>query len=272
MEFQEIKNLREKKQLFAALGIILCLFLAALVVSTAADIQNKIKEGKYIGREFEAQETITVSGEGEIFAKPDLAIVNFSVVSEAKTVAPAMEDNTTKMNAVIEAVKSLGVREQDLKTTSFNISPRYEWYYQEVCLYPSCPQKRVLVGYEVSQTLQVKIRDMAKIGDIIQKATNSGSNQTGDLQLTIDKQDELKKQAREQAIEKAKSKAAELASQLGVKLVRITNFSESGVSPYFPYYMEGAALGKGGAEAPAPQIETGQNKITVTVSITYQID
>lgn len=272
MEFQEIKNSKDKKRLFAALGIVLCLFLAALVVSTAVDVQNKIKEGKYIGREFEAQEVITVSGEGEIYAKPDLAIVNFSVVSEAKTVGSAMEDNTKKMNAVIGAVKTLGVEDKDLKTTSFNISPHYEWYYTQTCLYPPCPQNRVLVGYEVSQTLQVKIRDMAKIGDIIQGATAAGSNQAGDLQLTIDNQDELKKQAREQAIEKAKNKAAELTSQLGVKLVRITNFSESGVSPFFPSYMEGTALGKGGAEAAAPQIETGQNKIVVTVSITYQID
>jgi uncharacterized protein YggE len=271
MEFQEIKNSGEKKRLFLTFGIALCLFLAVLVVSTAVDIQNKIKEGKYIGREFEAQETITVSGEGEIFAKPDLAIVDFSVLSEAQTVSPAMEDNARKMNAVIEAAKSLGVQEQDLKTTSFNISPKYEWYYTQACLYPPCPQNRVLVGYEVSQTLEVKIRDMAKIGDVIQKATAAGSNQAGDLQLTIDNQDELKAQAREQAIEKAKSKANEMASQLGVKLVRITSFSESGISPYFPYYMEGMALGKGGGEA-APQIETGQNKITVNVSITYQIE
>ena len=270
MEFQEIKNLKEKKQLFVALGVVLCLFLAALVVSTAVDVQNKIKEGKYIGREFEAQEVITVSGKGEIYAKPDLAIVDFSVVSEAKTVGPAMEDNTKKMNGVVEAVKNLGVQEQDLKTTSFNISPRYEWYYPQTCLYPPCSQNRALVGYEVTQTLQVKIRDMAKIGDIIQKATAAGSNQAGDLQLTIDKQDELLKQAREQAIEKAKNKAEELASQLGVKLVRITNFSESGASPYLPNYME--AKGLGGSEAAAPQIETGQNKIAVTVSITYQID
>ena len=124
MELQEIKNLKEKKQLFVALAVVLCLFLAALVVSTGVDVQNKIKEGKYIGREFEAQNTITVSGEGEIYAKPDLAIVDFSVKSEAKTVAPAIEDNTKKMNAVIEAVKNLGVQDQDLKTISFNISPR----------------------------------------------------------------------------------------------------------------------------------------------------
>lgn len=272
MEFQEIKNWEGKKKIMSTLGFVLSLFLIALVISTAVDIQNKIKEGKYIGREVEAQEIITVSGEGEIYAKPDLAIVDFSVKSEAKTVAPAMEDNTKKMNGVVEAVKTLGVEDKDLKTTSFNISPRYEWYYPQTCLYPPCSQNRVLVGYEVSQTLQVKIRDMSKIGDIIQKATAAGSNQAGDLQLTIDNQDELKKQAREQAIEKAKNKAAELASQLGVKLVRITNFSESGASPYFPYYMEGAALGKGGGEAAAPQIETGQNKIVVTVSITYQIE
>jgi len=273
MEFQEIKNLKEKKQLFVVLGIVLCLFLAALVVSTAVDVQNKIKEGRYIGREFEAQNTVTVFGEGEIYAKPDLAIVDFSVKSEAKTVNSAMEDNTKKMNGVITAIKTLGIEDKDLKTTSFNISPHYEWYYQETCLYPPCPSgQRVLVGYDVSQTLEVKIRNMTKIGDIIQGATSAGSNQAGDLQLTIDNQNEVLRQAREQAIEKAKNKAKELSSQLGVKLVRIINFSESGASPFFPYPAE-RMLGKGGSEAAAaPQIETGQNKIAVTVSITYQID
>ena len=271
MEFQEIKNLKEKKQLFVVLGIVLCLFLAALVVSTAVDVQNKIKEGRYIGREFEAQNTITISGEGEIYARPDLAIVDFSVVSEAKTVAQAMEDNTKKMNAVIEAAKKQGVEDKDLKTISFNISPRYEWYYQETCLYPPCPSgKRVLVGYEITQTLEVKIRDMTKIGGLIQGATDAGANQGGDLQFTVDKQDELKAEAREQAIEEAKTKANELASQLGVKLVRITNFQESGQIPVPYSMMKEAAAPMGGAET--PQIETGQNKIVVTVSITYQID
>jgi len=266
---QNFKNLREKnKILFTGLLIILAVFLLALTVSTIVGIQNKIKEGKYIGQEIETKNTITVSDKGEVYAKPDLAITTFSVVIEKKTVAEAMKENAKKMNAVIDSVKEQGVEDKDLKTVNFNIYPRYEWY-DTIQFYPQ--GKRVLVGYEVHQSLQVKIRDMEKIGDIIQGAADAGANQIGDLQFTIDNEDELKKQARGQAIEKAKNKAEELASQLGVKLVRITNFSESGVIPYYYGFEKAVGMG-GGEEAPAPEIETGENKIEITVSITYEIN
>jgi len=193
-------------------------------------------------------------------------LIDFSVVGEKKTVIEAMAENTKKMNSVIEAIKSQGVEEKDLKTTNFSISPRYEWYEKSE-IYPA--GKRVLVGYEVNQTLQVKIRDLTKIGNIIQVATKAGANQVGDLQFTIDKQDELKSQARKEAIEKAKVMAKEIAGQLGVKLVKITNFSENAIAPIpYPYFMEKAM--SGGAET--PQIQTGENKIEVQVSITYEID
>ena len=142
----------------------------------------------------------------------------------------------------------------------------------EITPYPQPQGERVLVGYEVQQALQVKIREMEKIGDIIQGATDNGANEVGDLQFTIDKEDDLKGQARKEAIEKAKDKAKELASQLGVNLIRITNFSESGVFPrfYAPSATEEKAVGMdfGGG---APQVETGENKIEVTVTITYEI-
>jgi len=267
MEIQEFQF----KNLKFIFGLFAIFFLAALTVWFSVGISNQLKEGRYIGQEIEAQNVITVSGTGEIYAKPDLALVNFSVVTEKKTVAEAMTENTKKMNAIIEKMKEQGVEEKDLKTTSFSISPRYEWYEAGTC-FPPCPSgKRVLVGYEITQSLEVKIRDLSKVGDIIQGATDAGANEVGDLQFTIDKQDELKAQARKEAIEKAKAKAKEMAEQLGVKLVRITNFSESGVFPVpRPYALMEKAVGMGGAEA--PQIETGENKIEVTVSITYEID
>ena len=271
MDNQNFKNFQEKnKNLLTGVVAVLGVFLLVLTISTAVGIQNKIKEGKYIGQEIEAKNTITVSETGEIYAKPDLVLTTFSVVNEAKTVAEAMSENTKKMNAIIDFVKSQAVEDKDLKTISFNIYPRYEWH--EKTSIPPVPQgKRVLVGYEVRQSLQVKIRDMAKIGQIIEGTTNAGANQVGDLRFIIDKEDELKKQARGQAIEKAKSKAKELASQLGVNLVRITNFSESGVVPRY-YGLEKMVAGLGGSVEESLQIETGENKIEVTVSITYEIN
>jgi len=258
----------EKKNLFVAFLIVIIVFLVSLTVLVSVKIANEIKERKYIGQGVEPQNIITVSATGEIYARPDLVLVTFSTVTEEKTVNEALSKNTEKMNGIIEFIKGQGVEEKDLKTTSFNIYPRYEWY--EKTEIPPYPQgKRVLVGYEVRQSLEVKIRDIGKIGDIIQGATDAGANQVSDLRFTIDKEDELKKEARGQAIEKAKEKAQELASQLGVNLIRITNFQESSIPPRF-YALEEAAMGKGGGEA--PQIEPGENLIKVTVTITYEIN
>jgi len=264
MDFQENKNLK------FILGFIAVLFLISVTVWFGVDVANNLKRGKDIGRSVDIMSTITVSGTGEIYAKPDLALVDFSVVTEKTTVAEAIKENTRKMNAVIDSVKKQGVEDKDLKTTGFYIYPRYEYRAaegSEMSLYPS--GKRVLAGYEITQSLEVKIRDMAKIGNIIQTAIDNGANQVGDLQFTMDKQDELKAQARKEAIEKAKAKAREMASQLGVKLVRIVNFNEAGGAAIMYGLPEGIG---GGGETEAPKIETGANKTEVTVSITYEID
>ena len=235
---------------------ILALFLVVLAVSTVIDINDKLKE---------TESVITVQGTGEVYAKPDLALTTFSVAVEAASVTEALTENTERMNTIIAAVKNEGVEEKDLKTTSFNIYPRYEWRNQTL-YYPS--GERVLVGYEVHQSLQVKIRDMGKVGVIIQAATESGANEVGSLQFTIEEQDELKSQAREEAISEAKEKAEELAFQLGVKLVGVSSFNESG---YVPLYSVAERMEGIGGAGGGPTIETGENKIEVTVNITYKI-
>lgn len=261
MEF--LKNhCSENKNVFIVLISVLIIFLAVLTISGIVGVFNEIKEGKYIGQEIETKNTITVSDTGEIYAKPDLGITSFSVKTEKKTVAQAMTENTQKMNKVIDSMKDLGVEEKDLKTTTFNIYPRYNYLETGI---------RVLAGYEIIQSLQVKIRDLDKIGQIIQDATDAGANQIGSLSFIIDNEDEFKKQAREEAINKAKIKAKELADQLGVNLVRIVSFSERSQAPvYYDSYAMSKEIGVGGGET--PQIETGENKIEVSVSITYEIN
>lgn len=272
MNLKNLKTFQQKKEfLLILLANALILFLVVLSVSTIVGIQNKIKENRYIGQDVERVNTISVSATGEIYAKPDLALINFGVKNEAKTVAQAMEENSEKMNAIISFIKEQGVDEKDLKTTNFSIYPRYEYRKDETGIYPYPPGKRVLVGYEINQSLQVKIRDMDKISSIIQGAADEGANQVGTLRFVIDNEDELKKQAREKAIKEVKEKAKELSSQLGVKIVKIVNFSESGTTPYYQSYRfleEDIGMAKG----EAPQIETGENKIEVKVTITYEIN
>ena len=116
MDNQDLKSFRgTERAFFKAFIVVFTVLLVALTLFTLVSIQNKIKEGKYIGQEIETKNTITVSDSGEIFAKPDLAIVIFSVVNEAKTVAKAMEENSEKMNAVINSMKNKGIEEKDLK-------------------------------------------------------------------------------------------------------------------------------------------------------------
>lgn len=252
-----------KKKVILTLLTVLIVFFIVLVFSTGMDVVNKVKEGKYIGQDVERKNSITISATGEIYARPDLGVITFSVINEAKIVTEAMAENTDRMNRVISAIKKQGVEDKDIKTTSFNIYPRYEYTERGY-------GERTIAGYEVTQRLQVKIRDLEKVGTIIEKATNAGANDVGGLQLTIDSQDELKEQARKQAIDKAKTKAQELTSQLGVKLGKITSFSESSYIPYYGgerLYMEGLS----GVADVTPDIQTGENKISVSVNIIYEI-
>ena len=249
------RHCKKHKEIAITIVILIGIFLIALIISTGLDIRSKLQE---------SENTITVSDTGTIYAKPDLVLTTFSVITEADTVSEALSENAEKMNAVIAFAKGEGVEEKDLKTTNFNIYPRYEWH-ESTKLSPQ--GERVLVGYEVRQSLQVKIRDLEKTAQIIEGAAEAGSNQIGDLQFTIDNQDELKKEARDLAIEKAKAKAEELAKQLGVNLVGISNFSESSGTVRFYSMDEAAGKGGGGLD-----IEAGENKIEVTVNITYEIN
>lgn len=248
---EEIKNI---------VAVILALFLIVLIFSIVLDIKDKMQQ---------SENRITVYETGTVYAKPDTALVNFSVVTEKKTVAEAVSENAKKMNSVIDFMKDREIEEKDIKTVSFNVYPRYEW--PEMTQFSS--GERVLVGYEVRQSLEVKIRDLEKTSEIIDGATVAGANEVSNLQFTIDNQDELKKEAREQAISKAKDKAEELAEQLDVKLLRISSFSESSYTPYYAA-KEMSMVGLGGAEEvpQQPEIQAGESKIEIQVYITYEIN
>ena len=259
MENQNEKMRCDYKKCVPAAVYLLVLFIAVLILFFSVGISNKIKEGRYIGQNSAYKNTISVTATGDVYAKPDLAQISFSAVNNNKTAVEAMSENANKMNAVIDSIKKQGIEDKDLKTTNFSINPRYEWRKNG---------ERVFIDYEVSQSLDVKIRDLTKIGSIIEGAAENGANQVGSLYFTVDNQDELNAEARQKAVDEAKTKAKKLASELDVKLGKIVNFSESGFNPMPMYAFKEMGIGGGGA---APQIQTGENKISVTVNITYEI-
>ncbi len=259
----EEKNVNLKiipPQLARGVAGALVLFLLILCVSGVVWINNKIKEGRYIGQANQYKNTISVSGKGKVLAAPDIGQVDLSVVSDSATVAAAQKDNTNKMNKIIQGMKDLGIKDDDLKTISYNIYPRYQ-YTKGVS---------TIIGYEVSQTLEVKIRNLDQAGDILGKAATLGANQVGSLNFTFDNPDVLKSEARQKAITDAKQKAIDLAKGLGVSLGKITSFAENSSGTPVPLYNQSLGLGGGGAVA-APDIQTGQNEIQVDVTLSYEI-
>jgi uncharacterized protein YggE len=213
--------------------------------------------------------TITVAGKGEVVVTPDIATVSFGVTAENLDVAKAQTAATTKMNGIIDLLKKEGVEAKDIKLTNYNIYPRYDYLQAQIYPYTG---KQTLAAYVVSQTVEVKIRDISKAGGILSGVGTLGVTDVSGLTFTVDNQDEVKDEARDLAIVDAKDQAKVLAKGLGVRLVKITAFSESGNYPIYYEMNKSMALGMGGADAAiAPQVPMGENKITSNVSITYEI-
>ncbi len=218
--------------------------------------------------------SITVDGKGEVFAKPDIASFNFSVISKEADAASAQSRAGESMNAIVDYLKSKGVEEKDIKTTGYYLNPRYE-YPETTCTQWGCPPagEPKLVGYEVSQSIDVKVRKTEDAGVLIAGVGEFGATNVGGLNFTIDDEEKYKSEARELAIADAKAKAKVLADELGVHIVRMNGYWEDqGVMPY--YGMGGEAvmdMAMTKSANVAPEIPTGENTITSNVHITYEI-
>jgi len=213
------------------------------------------------------KDTIVVSGKGELTVKPDIATISFSVLEEDLDVAKASDTVNSIVARIVVDLKTNGVDEKDIKTTGYNIYPRYDYINSKIYPYSGV---QVLAGYNVSQSITVKIRDLSKAGKIISNLGEMGVTDMSGLTFTNDKYDDLVKQARDEAIVQARDEANKLAKALGVRLVKIVGYSEGGNYPiyYDRAMVSSAPMGKGSNEAVLP---AGENKITSNVSITYEI-
>jgi len=244
-----------KKTLF---HVLIILAITAIVIVSVA---MALRKNDYNDR-------FSVSGIGIVYAKADIANISLGVKTEAKkTPAEATKESTEKMTDIIKELKNLDIEEKDIKTTNYSLNPVYNWTQD---------RGQVLKGYEVYQTISVKIRDLDKIGDIIAKSTEKGANQIGSINFTIDDEYELKNQARELAIEKAKEKAEMIAEQADMKLGDVKSVYENQVYDSRNYSYANAKMDVGigmggGGEIEAPNIQTGQNEIQVEVTLTYEV-
>ncbi len=216
---------------------------------------------------------ISVSGEGKVTARPDIATFTASVLTQAKKVKDAQDENSGRSNAVTDFLKKNGVDKKDIKTVGYSISPQYQYYNEPRCLSFPCPPQKPpeIVSYQVHHTIQVKVRDLDKTDDLLDGVVASGANEVGSIYFDIDNKDALAAETRKKAIDDAKEKARVLAKDLGVRLGKIVSFSESGGPyPIFARTLEANKGGFGGDVATAPQVEPGDQEITSTVTVTYE--
>ncbi|MHB8710342.1 MAG: SIMPL domain-containing protein [Minisyncoccota bacterium] len=240
---------------------ILALFLLAQTITTAEDFGRP---------SVPATDTITVQGSGQATLPPDVARVSFTVQNTAPAVADAQAATTKQANAAIDFVKGQGIADKDVKTLSYNISPQYS--YPNPCppgaLCPAYGGTPKVMGYQVSETIQVTEHTLSAVGALLGGLGNLGVQNVNGPDFALDDSTAGYDAARADAIDKAKTQAALLAKQLGVHLGKIVNFSESSGGYPGPLYAMAATSAK---VSPTPNIPTGENTYSASVSITYEI-
>lgn len=224
------------------------------------------------GNDLAEANTITVTGEGEAFAVPNIATISYNVRAEGTDVTATQEEVTTTSNQVLEALKEFGIEEKDIQTSNYSANPRYQ-YRTSSCRFGDCPDNRVLVGYEVNSTVTVKVRKVEDAGKVLGLIGGFKVSDINGPNLEIDNQDAVLAEARDEAIQNARAKAEDLADELGVRLGKVVSFSEGG---NYPMYARGkvmleSANDMAASAGAAPSIAVGENQVISNVSLTYKI-
>ncbi len=209
-------------------------------------------------------EPMTVTASGKVAVVPDIAKVNVGIQEQGSTLKQVQESVNKKSQSLTDALKRLGIDERDIKTTSYNVSPQYDY---------TNPSSRI-TGYQVSVNYEITIREIDSANDVLISVTESGANVASGI--TFDISDEVKNEktneAREGAANKAKEKAKGLASAAGITLGKIINVSESqGVDFSRPIsLLQKDNIGSEGEPTQA-DIQPGETKIIVTVTLSYEV-
>ena len=226
-------------------------------------IRNNIEAYYHIGQADRQERMITLEAEAKVTATPDIAMTTIGMVATGETVTAAQEANTNVMNALIIKLQEQGIAEDDIQTTNYNIYPQYNY---------TTDDGRILEGYEVSQNVTVKIRDIEKANQVIALAGEVGANSVGGLQFTIDDRDVYKQEATMKALEKVYEKARTLSKALGVRVVSVVSYNEyeAGDNGYQPYYAYDTPLSVT-KESVVPDVQSGSMDVTMHTSVTFEI-
>lgn len=203
--------------------------------------------------------TLTVNGTGEVSAAPDRAQLSTGVLTQATTAAAALAANSRAMIAVFDTLKRAGIAEKNIQTSNFSVSPQY------TSAKPGGPSH--ISGYQVSNTVTVMVEKLDRVGPALDALVAAGSNQIDGPSFSIADPKPLLAKAREEAVKDAAARAQTLAAASGVTLGPIVSISESGgYSPPQPMYRMAMT-----AAAPPPPVAAGEESVSASVSITWEI-
>ncbi len=204
--------------------------------------------------------SIRVTGEATLTVKPDQAIIDIGVVTQAASAQSAAAQNAQKTDAVINDLRKTIGAGADIKTISYSLSPNYR--------YPKEGGQPEIAGYTASNTVQVKLSDLAQVGKVIDAATQSGANNINALRFTLKDEQAVRAQALAEAATKARAKANAIASALGLKIQRVLLIEEGGavIPPPVPLYTARAE-----AASVATPVEAGTIDVRATVTLTVEI-
>lgn len=254
-----------KKKWFLAVGLALVIMVAGLVgCSPQGSVSlSETASGLKLSLNNQ-QEGIWVSGTGKVMAVPDIAVLRLGIEAQESSVSVAQAQANGAMNAVMSALKNSGIAERDIQTQYFNIQRVTRWDEKE--------GREVVIGYRVTNMVTAKVREMAKVGAIIDAVAVAGGDLTriDSIGFTVEDPAAYYGEARTKAMTDAASKAGQLAEMAGVKLGKPTYIAENTPSPY-PIYREDFY----GQAAAAPAMETpisaGEMEISLNVQVTYAI-
>lgn len=242
---------------------LLCLFVVVRIVQTLDDD----KKGMF-GQQ---QNVISVTADAEVMAVPDVAIITLNIEKEGKTAKEAQSLANEMLDKVLGYTKSQKIEDKDVKAEYGGVNPKYK-NNQIYCIAYPCPTgETTIVGYTATQSISVKVRDADNANEVRTGLANLGITNIGGPTFSIDDEDKLKEEARSLAIEKARAKAKTLAKELNVRLGDVVSFSENSGGYPMPMYKSMDMAVSSGAPERAPELPKGENKITSSVTITYEI-
>jgi uncharacterized protein YggE len=207
--------------------------------------------------------TITVVGQGTVSVKPDLALANLGVETVAATVAEAVQENNTRMAAILAKLKALNIPDKDIQTSGFSISS------YDPGMPKATPGGAESSQYRVSNTVAVKVRQIEQLGTVLDGAIEAGVNQVYGVNFTVEDPHSLQGQAREKAVSDAEARAEALARLANVKVGQVLAMSESGAGVP-AVFADAYAFAKGAG--PSMPLSPGEVQVSYQVQVTYAIE